>query len=269
MLIKSSLNASFVVLILFYQKILEFMNWLNNIKIGTRLNMVMSIFVLVVLISFGLYINSAMKNQIISSTDSRMREQIEDLVELIDVELKGNQRQVEISLHLASNFFKRQGELMVSAEETVSYNVVNQSTKATIPVSVNLWYIEGATVQNSFGIVDNISLMGVPTATIFQKTDLGYLRISTNVRNEDGSRAIGTYVPFDSPVVKAVERGEVYTGRAWVVNDWYLTAYEPIKHNGEVVGMLYVGMPEKDLDGISTFFNNKKYFETGYPYIVG
>lgn len=61
MLIKSFLNASFVVLILFYQKILEFMNWLNNIKIGTRLNMVMSIFVLVVLISLGLYINSAMK----------------------------------------------------------------------------------------------------------------------------------------------------------------------------------------------------------------
>lgn len=245
------------------------MDWLNNMRISTRLNSIMSVLVILVLLIFAYFAYSTLEGQVNNLTDDRMREQVEDLVELIDVELKGNQRQVEISMHLASNFFKRQGDLMISTDEKVSYNVVNQSTKATMPVSVNLWNIEGTTVQNNFGIVDNISLMGVPTATIFQKTDLGYLRISTNVRNEDGGRAIGTYVPFDSPVVKAIEKGEVYLGRAWVVNDWYLTAYEPIKYNGEVVGMLYVGMPEKDLQGISSFFSSKKYFESGYPYIVG
>ena len=149
-----------------------------------------------------------------------MRQQLNDLVEVIDVELKGNKDQIGISMHLASNYFKRQGKLEVSTDETVNYTAVNQLTGTATPVSVNLWYIDSIPVQNSSSIVDNISAMGVPTATIFQKTALGYLRVSTNVRNNDGSRAVGTFIPFDSPVVQAVERGQVYTGRAWVVNDW-------------------------------------------------
>jgi len=81
----------------------------------------------------------------------------------------------------------------------------------------------------------------IGTVTIFQKD----LRISTNVRREDGSRAIGTRVSsevYDQVLV----RGEPWIGRAFVVNDWYLTAYEPIKNiNGENIGMLYVGILEK------------------------
>ena len=83
------------------------------------------------------------------------------------------------------------------------------------------------------------------TTTIFQKIDSGYVRVSTNVLNLDGSRAVGTYIPNGSPVVQTIETGKVYIGRAYVVNDWYITAYEPLVHNGEIVGMLYVGDKEK------------------------
>jgi two-component system NtrC family sensor kinase len=79
------------------------------------------------------------------------------------------------------------------------------------------------------------------TATIFQQD----LRISTNVYNADGERAIGTRVSQE--VNQAVlQEGNPWTGRAFVVNDWYITAYEPIKDIEEkIVGMLYVGMLEK------------------------
>jgi len=39
--------------------------------------------------------------------------------------------------------------------------------------------------------------------------------------------------------------------------------------DGQIVGMLYVGMPEKDLDGTKVLFSKNKFFDTGYPYIVG
>jgi len=80
----------------------------------------------------------------------------------------------------------------------------------------------------------------IGTATIF----FNDLRIATNVMTPDGKRAIGTRV---SKEVKehVLTKGKRWTDRAFVVNDWYITAYEPIEDIfGERVGMLYVGVLE-------------------------
>lgn len=80
----------------------------------------------------------------------------------------------------------------------------------------------------------------IGTATIFQ----GDLRISTNVINNDGTRAIGTRVS-EEVYYQVIEKGIPWLGRAFVVNAWYITAYEPIKDSsGKIIGMLYVGMLE-------------------------
>ena len=80
----------------------------------------------------------------------------------------------------------------------------------------------------------------IGTATIFHND----LRISTNVLTPDGKRAIGTRV---SKEVKehVLTKGKRWTDRAFVVSDWYITAYEPIEDIfGERVGILYVGVLE-------------------------
>ncbi len=79
------------------------------------------------------------------------------------------------------------------------------------------------------------------TATIFQHD----LRISTNVKKANGERAIGTRVSKE--VNQAVlKEGKPWIHRAFVVNDWYIAAYEPIKNiDGRIIGILYVGMLEK------------------------
>ena len=80
------------------------------------------------------------------------------------------------------------------------------------------------------------------TATIFQ----GDVRISTNVRAIGGKRALGTRVSAEVNE-QVLERGQLWVERAFVVNDWYITAYEPIRSiSGEVVGILYVGMLERE-----------------------
>ena len=80
----------------------------------------------------------------------------------------------------------------------------------------------------------------VGTATIFQ----GDVRISTNVLSTDGTRAIGTRIA-EAVYHRVVEKGEPWIDRAYVVNDWYITAYEPIRDvTGRIVGILYVGMLE-------------------------
>ena len=81
----------------------------------------------------------------------------------------------------------------------------------------------------------------IGTATVFQ----GDLRIATNVMDDRGNRAVGTRVSRE--VNQAVLRdGLAWVDRAFVVTDWYITAYEPIKNvEEEIIGMLYTGMLEK------------------------
>ncbi len=81
----------------------------------------------------------------------------------------------------------------------------------------------------------------IGTATIFQ----GDVRVSTNVLTKQGQRAIGTRV--SEAVKKAVlDRGQTWRDLAFVVNNWYISAYEPIRNlAGQRIGILYVGMLQK------------------------
>jgi len=79
------------------------------------------------------------------------------------------------------------------------------------------------------------------TATIFQQD----LRISTNVRNINGTRAIGTRVSKEVNTA-VLKEGKSWNDRAFVVNDWYITAYEPIRDiEDTIIGILYVGTLEQ------------------------
>ena len=95
--------------------------------------------------------------------------------------------------------------------------------------------------NNDFTLVDRIKeVAGVDTVTIF----FGDLRVSTNVMNEDGTRAVGTRISQEVFDV-VLEQARDYVGRAYVVNDWFITRYEPLcDHQGQVVGSLYVGARE-------------------------
>ncbi|MBA7678745.1 hypothetical protein ES703_87023 [subsurface metagenome] len=109
----------------------------------------------------------------------------------------------------------------------------------------------GILINQNYEIVDRIKEIvykgekykGIETgtATIFQHD----LRISTNVKKANGERALGTRVSKE--VNQAVlKEGRPWIHRAFVVNDWYITAYEPIKNiDDKIIGILYVGMLEK------------------------
>jgi two-component system NtrC family sensor kinase len=79
------------------------------------------------------------------------------------------------------------------------------------------------------------------TATIF----LHDSRIATTVRRTNGNRALGTRVSKEV-ADRVLDNGKAWIGDAFVVEDWYITAYEPIRDGfGEIVGMLYVGILKK------------------------
>ena len=88
----------------------------------------------------------------------------------------------------------------------------------------------------------------IGTATIFQDD----VRIATNVLAGSGDRALGTRVS-EEVYDRVVREGERWTARAFVVDDWYITAYGPIRDLDErVVGILYVGVLADKFDAMRT-----------------
>ncbi len=107
--------------------------------------------------------------------------------------------------------------------------------------------VAGILLNRNLDFIDTINDLVYPaasltdgsrgTATLF----LEDVRISTNVRLFENVRALGTRV---SAIVRStvLDEGKVWLDRAFVVNDWYISAYEPIiDSHGTRIGMLYVG----------------------------
>lgn len=143
----------------------------------------------------------------------------------------------EIVLHLKSDlkileFDMMKGENLYLDTEQVSIGGMN------IPVMKK----GDRAVYSDTNLVDEITRDTGAKATIFQLVDNKLLRISTSVIKKDGSRATGTSISSDSPVYKAIMRGETFLGKAYVVDDWYVTAYSPLYDSSrKLIGAVFVG----------------------------
>jgi methyl-accepting chemotaxis protein len=102
-------------------------------------------------------------------------------------------------------------------------------------------------------IVDRaVSYVG-GNATLFVYDDASsqFVRRSTNVKKENGDRAVGTQLAPDHPGQAILRRGEAYKGPAMLFGTSFMTAYFPVSDlAGKVIGILYVGIPIAQLDGM-------------------
>ncbi len=122
-------------------------------------------------------------------------------------------------------------------------------------------------VQN--GVVTRIEITAIPeikdhaivdravsyvggSATLFVVDDSGqFVRRSTNVKKENGDRAVGTQLAADHPAQALLRRGEAYKGPATLFGKSFMTAYFPVTNPaGKVIGILYVGVPMAELDAM-------------------
>jgi hypothetical protein len=103
----------------------------------------------------------------------------------------------------------------------------------------------GATKMNKFfDVVDDAAKEGGGTATLFVKAGDEYVRVATNVKKDDGSRAVGTILDPSGPAIEKIRKGEAYYGEANILGKPYMTGYEPIRDASEnVIGIYYVGYP--------------------------
>lgn len=239
------------------------MRSINNLKIGLRLNLILSVVIVLIVSSIGYYTYNSNKKRIVNDADLRMYEQLDDMVNIIEVQITENQKKVNSALQVASHLFQLNGELIIDNTQSINIGSAGNNTQ-----NVPAWIIGDQLVQLNTELVDKVQELTGGKTSIFQKVSGGYLRVATDFLNESGGRAVGSLVPNNSDVVQKIESGQKYNGRALVLGEWNLTSYEPIWANGQVVGMIGVGVEEKDLKSLKSIFESKVYFETGYPFLV-
>ncbi len=195
------------------------------------------------------------------------------------------QKMVDADLNVARSVLNNNNGVSFSKNDMDSWQITNQLTGESRTVELPGLTIGGSAVEKSKSfdtrspIVDEVKALVGGTCTVFQRINEegDMLRVLTNVRKTDGTRAIGTYIPRTSPdgkqnpVVSAVLGGNTYRGTAYVVDSWYVTAYEPIwdKDRARVVGALYVGVKQESVESLRKGIMEVVVGKSGYVYVLG
>ncbi len=210
---------------------------------------------------------------------------LEMTVSMAAVSEQSLRREVSDQLKIAQRMLEKDGGLTFEPEAQVEWTAVNQYSGRVQTVELGrvvlggeAWLGQVSSPLEQVPGVDLYAQSSGKAVTIFQRMDEGgsMLRVATSIQNADGKRAIGTYIPARNPdgaanaVIAKVMSGETFVGRAFVVDRWYVTAYEPIEDDsGRVVGMLFVGVPESSaFNGIRNAVLKTKVGETGYIYVL-
>ncbi|MFC1531779.1 Cache 3/Cache 2 fusion domain-containing protein [Thermodesulfobacteriota bacterium] len=243
----------------------------HNMRIRAKLISITIFLVLLPLLCVALLSIIQFGRALRNASDEDLGHLVRNIYSTCKVQEEMVQMKVTSDLNVAREIlYRNDREINILPEEMIHFDAVNQVTDVIIPVEVPFWKVGDTPITLDNRIVDKVQGLIGGTCTIFQRiAGDHFLRISTNVVSKDGKRAIGTFIPSDSPVAQALLDGRQYKGRAYVVDDWYITAYEPIMgKNGVVVGSLYVGIREHSAQSLKNEIKDIRVGKTGYVYII-
>jgi methyl-accepting chemotaxis protein len=123
-------------------------------------------------------------------------------------------------------------------------------------------YLGSEVLNNNFTEVDEFKQMSGGVATVFVRSGDDFIRVSTSLTKQDGSRAIGTVLDRQSPAYARVFSGQPYIGRAVLFDRSYMTQYSPVRDaSGKVIAVLFIGFDYTDAQNAQ--FENLKRFRIG------
>jgi len=207
---------------------------------------------------------------------------VDNIYTLAESHQEVTQKNIDAALNVARSLVQQGGGIGL-ASQTVEWSAVNQFTKAGTTIEIpkmmvgGEWLGQVASPKHKALIVDSVKELLDVTCTIFQRMNANgdMLRVATNVLNAEGNRAIGTYIPSTNadgaanPVISTVLKGETYSGRAFVVDRWYITAYAPIFDGAkQVIGVLYVGIPQENVKSLRQAIVQMKIGEKGFVTVL-
>lgn len=239
------------------------MKIINNMNIQTRLNIFLNISMGIILVTFGLYMLSKQKNKILRDTDIRMKEQVNDLSLLIEQDIQRNREKQDVAMLYFERYVSGLGSITVDNAAVVAVTGKGNSSSYRVPV----WRVRGSVVQNNTELLTGaVQSIGMNVA-ILQRIDNGFVTVAA-ARSDGSQGELGRFIADGSPVATAILKNKEFRQTRVVNNVTYMVKYRPLNINGKLAGMLAVESPQMNLAEIKNVFRNKKYFASGYPFMV-
>jgi methyl-accepting chemotaxis protein len=228
-------------------------------------------------------LNKVITGQVDELSTSDLQHIAGGVFSLVSTQNESIQAKIDNDLLVANYIVDQEGGIRLS-DEKVKWTAKNQYDGSTVDVELpkvmigDNWFGQVTNLKAETHLVDQLQKMVGGTATIFQRMDEegNFLQIATNVINTEGNRAIGTYLPVNNtdgtpnPVITSILKGKTYHGMAYVVDSWYITAYEPIRDDkAEVIGILYVGVKRENLKSLREAISDIKVGASGYVFVLG
>jgi methyl-accepting chemotaxis protein len=125
-------------------------------------------------------------------------------------------------------------------------------------------------VNQNTDIVDRFTSITKDVGTVFVRSGDDFIRVSTSLKKEDGSRSIGTALDRMNPAYQGLLKGEEFIGKATLFGKDYMASYMPIKdEGGKVIAALFIGHDLTDsLNALKDKIRSVKLGQTGYIYAL-
>lgn len=121
-----------------------------------------------------------------------------------------------------------------------------------------------------FSIPDQFLERSGAVATVFARSGDDFVRVTTSLKKQDGSRAIGTLLDRKGPAYAPILANKSYTGLAALFGKRWITQYRPITDaSGRVIGALFVGVNvDKEIQSVEDGISKLKIGDSGYYFVV-
>jgi methyl-accepting chemotaxis protein len=148
------------------------------------------------------------------------------------------QRDIDLSLRTLTLAF---GEAFQDAKISIRDGVVDRIEIPKMPEFADHRIVDRATSY----------VGGNATLFVYDDASQQFVRRTTNVKKENGDRAVGTQLAADHPGQALLRHGRAYKGPAMLFGRPFYTAYQPVFNPaGKVIGIIYVGIPTEELDAM-------------------
>ncbi|KJV37272.1 methyl-accepting chemotaxis protein [Luteibacter yeojuensis] len=130
--------------------------------------------------------------------------------------------------------------------------------------------LAGKAINNDFALVDEFSDRAHVVATLFVRDGQDFIRVTTSLKKQDGSRAVGTSIDHAHPAFPLLLAGKGYGGPAVLFGKPYITRYEPVRDaGGQVIGAWFVGVEiTQEMAALQAQISSIRIGETGHYSVI-